>query len=235
MATTWTMPAPYHAKVAARANDRLKVRWGYWLWGGIGSAAVLHFALLAYFPEMNPADVSIRSEVMDQVNVTTQKDFEVPPPPQEIARPAIPVLSTSAKISDDVTIGEVVFKANPVATLPPPPTDVGTTSLEEAPVFTPYEVKPELRNRDEYARALQQRYPPMLKDAGIGGTVMLWVFIDESGTVKNTKVVESSGYAQLDEVAQQVLRETASFSPAQNRDQRVPVWVKIPVTFQMVK
>ena len=133
-------------------------------------------------------------------------------------------------ISEDITIGEVTFSENPVSDLPPPPTGSGV-DVSDQPTFTPYEVKPELRNRAEFARLLERRYPPMLRDAGIGGTVVLWVFIDEQGNVRNTRVTQGSGYDQLDEAARAVMTE-ARFTPALNRDQRVPVWIQLPVTFQ---
>ena len=82
---------------------------------------------------------------------------------------------------------------------------------------------------------LQRRYPTMLKDAGITGTTTLWVFINEQGDVQQTRIFESSGYDQLDQVAEQVMREVADFSPAQNRDQNVPVWIQIPVTFTIAQ
>lgn len=71
---------------------------------------------------------------------------------------------------------------------------------------------------------LEPSYPRLLKDARIGGVKLLWVFIDAMGTAKNRKVTASSGYGELDEVAQQVMLGT--------RDLRVPVSIQIPVTFE---
>src|SRR5690606_39894603 len=133
--------------------------------------------------------------------------------------------------SEDITIGEVTFDENPVSELPPPPTGRGV-DLSDQPAFTPREVEPTLRNVADFRRALERAYPSMLKDAGIGGRVLLWVFVTESGEVGNVRVYESSGYPQLDAAAEKVMRETATFSPAMNREQRVPVWVALPVTFQ---
>jgi len=223
-----TMPMP-SVYVAPAANDRLKNNFNNWFWGSIAGAALLHFLMLAFWPDMTAADVSIQSEQLQQIDLV--QEFEIPPPPEQITRPAVPVLSTDVNISEDITIGEVTFSENPVSDLPPPPTGRGV-DVSDNPTFTPYEVKPELRNRQQYGQALERRYPPMLKDAGIGGTVVLWVFINESGRVQNTRVVNSSGYDQLDQVAQDVMREVAQFTPALNRDQKVPVWIQIPVTFQ---
>lgn len=215
--------------VTTIANDRFKRGFGNWFWGSMAVAAVLHFLMFAFWPEMSTADVSFTTEELEAIELPPE--VEIPPPPEQIARPAVPVLSTNVNISDEITIGEVTFQDNPVSDLPPPPTGQGV-SIADQPTFTPYEVRPELRNRNEYGQALQRQYPPMLRDAGIGGTVTLWVFIDESGSVQNTRIVQSSGYEQLDQVAESVMRQVAQFSPALNRDQRVPVWIQIPVTFQ---
>lgn len=223
---TMTMPGGF---VEPTANDRLKNNFNNWFWGAIAAAAVFHFLVIAFFPDMEAADVSFTSRELESVEVV--QEFEIPPPPEQIQRPAVPVLSTDVNIDENITIAEVTFDENPVSDLPPPPTGSGV-DVSSQPTFTPYEVRPELRNRSAFARALQRAYPPMLKDAGIGGTTVLWVYIDESGAVQNTRVTQSSGYEQLDQAAQQVMAQ-AEFSPALNRDQRVPVWIQLPVTWQV--
>jgi periplasmic protein TonB len=127
----------------------------------------------------------------------------------------------------------VLIRDNPVDRLPAPPIP-NAPDLSEQPAFTPYSVKPELKNPGELQKALERNYPRAYKEAGVGGTTLLWVFIDISGAVKNTKVVESSGHAELDEAAREVVTTTAKFSPAYNRDDRVPVWIQIPITFRVV-
>jgi TonB family protein len=223
-----TMPMPVEY-VTPRANDRLKNSFNNWFWGALLAAAVIHFLALAFWPDMHAADVAIRSDQLQQIELI--QEFEIPPPPEQIPRPAVPVLSTDINIAEDITIGEVTFSENPVGDLPPPPSGRGV-DVSDQPTFTPFEVRPELRNRAAFGQALERRYPPMLKDAGIGGTVVLWVFITETGAVQNTRVVESSGYEQLDNVAETLMREIAQFSPALNRDTQVPVWIQMPVTFQ---
>lgn len=223
---TMTAPAPY---VQPTANDRLKQGFGNWFWGGIAAAAILHFLIMAFWPSMEAADVSIQSEEMQAIDVPPQ--IEIPPPPEQIVRPAVPVMSMDVNLSEDITIGEVTFEENPVNELPPPPSGRGV-DLSEQPAFTPREVEPNLRNRTAFGRALERAYPSMLKDAGIGGTVTLWVFVTEDGSVGNVRVHQSSGNAQLDQAAEKVMLEAAQFSPALNREQAVPVWVALPVTFQ---
>ena len=88
-----------------------------------------------------------------------------------------------------------------------------------------------MRNRDEVARVLVSEYPPLLRDAGVGGRVEVWIRLDDQGAVQDAQVRQSSGQPSLDEAALRVAR-IIEFSPAMNRDQAVPVWVSIPITFQ---
>ena len=102
--------------------------------------------------------------------------------------------------------------------------------VSEQPAFLPRQVEPSLRNRQAFGQALERAYPAALKDASIGGTVVLWVFVTENGEVGNVRVQESSGYPALDAAAEAVMRE-AEFTPALNRDEPVPVWIALPVIF----
>jgi protein TonB len=223
---TMMAPTPFVQPVA---NDRLKEGFSSWFWRGLAAAAVLHFLFFLLWPNMQAADVSINAEEIQQIDVV--QEFEIPPPPEQIVRPAVPVMSADIDISEDITIGEVTFEENAVSDLPPPPTGRGV-DLSAQPAFTPREVEPQLRNRAQFATAMERAYPSMLKDAGIGGKVLLWVFINEEGAVANVKIQETSGYDQLDQAAERVVRESARFSPALNREQKVPVWIALPVTFQ---
>jgi TonB family protein len=122
------------------------------------------------------------------------------------------------------------FEDNPVAELPPPPQEVPDTDLSAAPTFTPFTVRPDIRNRGELQEALVREYPPLLRDAGIGGTVQVWFYVDETGSVRRTQINQSSGHLALDEAALRVA-DAIEFTPALNRDRRVPVWISLPITF----
>ena len=114
--------------------------------------------------------------------------------------------------------------------LPPPPERV-ETDISAAPVWTMIDIYPVLKNRDEMSRLLESEYPPLLRDAGIGGTVKVWFFIDETGNVVKTQVHTSSGHQALDEAAMRVGGEL-EFSPAKTADEAVPVWVALDIKFE---
>jgi periplasmic protein TonB len=75
-----------------------------------------------------------------------------------------------------------------------------------------------------------RNYPPLLRDAGIGGSPTVHFFIDENGKVLKTLLSKSSGYPALDDAAIAVAQQM-QFSPALNRDKKVQVWVEIPIVF----
>jgi TonB family protein len=101
----------------------------------------------------------------------------------------------------------------------------------DRPHFTPFDRRPELLNRAEVIQALERYYPPMLRNAGIGGSPLLWFFIDEEGKVVRTQVKTSSGSQLLDEAAGKVA-QLMKFSPALNRNDKVAVWIELPITFR---
>ncbi len=211
---------------AESANDRFKSDFSSWFWGSMIAATALHFALFALLPEMEAEDVSFAMEDIPIIDIPPE--VEIPPPPEAIQRPATPVVTT-ATIDEDITIATVTFEDNPVENLPPPPDEV-ETDISAAPVFVVTTVKPGLINGDELQRALEREYPPLLRDAGIGGTTIVWFFIDEDGVVQNQQVHTSSNHQALDEAALRIA-PVARFTPAYNRDKRVAVWIELPITF----
>ena len=213
--------------VLLTANERFKRSFGAWFWGSMILATVAHFAVFALWPEMTAEDVTYDSAELEAIELPPE--IEIPPPPEMIARPATPVIAT-ADIDEDITIAPTTFEDNPVEDLPPPPENVTTTDIAAAPTFTPFTVRPDIRNRGEVARVLEREYPPLLRDAGIGGTVDIWFYIDEEGKVVKTQVDKSSGHKALDDAALKV-SEIIQFTPALNRDKRVPVWISLPITF----
>jgi TonB family protein len=90
---------------------------------------------------------------------------------------------------------------------------------------------PALLNPQEVKRALERNYPAILRDAGIGGRVSLWLLINENGRVVSTEIKEGSGHQAFDDAAKNV-GEIMRFSPAMNRDERVKVWVRLPIVFK---
>lgn len=222
---------PDEEEAAPTANDRFKNSFNAMVWSSLILATVIHLGVFTLWPEMSAEDVSFSSQ--DLTAIELPPEIEIPAPPEAIARPAVPVIAAGS-IDEDITIAPTTFESNPVEELPPPPTlaETTTTDLAAAPTFTPYTVRPDMKNREEVREALVREYPSLLRDAGLGGTVQVWFFIDEDGKVVRTLVHESSGYPGLDEAALKVA-DIVQFTPALNRDKRVPVWISLPITFHI--
>jgi TonB family protein len=225
------LPAkPAEGRDAVTANDRFHASFGSLVWASLILATGIHAAVFNFWPEVRAKDVSYSAQELAAIELPPE--IRIPEAPQAIARPATPVMAM-AKIAEDITIAPTTFEANPVSELPPPPEPDRAqiqTDLAAAPVFTPYTVRPEIRNREEVREALEREYPPLLRDAGIGGMVQVWFFIDEAGKVQRTLVQVTSGYKALDDAAMKVA-DIIEFTPALNLDKRVPVWIYLPITF----
>ena len=209
-------------------NDRFKRSFGSWFWGSMIAATVLHFVLFQFWPTQTAADLSFTAEELELIEIPPE--IEIPPPPEAISRPATPVMAVG-DIDHDITIAPTTFADNPVDVLPPPPTNEGEADLSAAPVFTPMTVRPEIRNRREVEAALLREYPAILRNAGIGGTVVLWLYLSDEGVVLDRRLSRSSGQAQLDQAALRVAG-VFQFTPAMNRTELVAVWIEVPITFQ---
>jgi protein TonB len=178
------------------------------------------------------------------------EEVPVPPPP-----PPPPPPQLQPDMPDVTVISQIEMPTVILDNIPAPALDVvfdtralaqGTgTVVERAadrdstvanpdnPSFTPMTVRPQLTNIEEVQRVLMREYPAVLRDAGIGGAPVLWLFIGTNGVVETTRVYESSGFEALDAAAANVAA-VMRFSPAYNRDQIVPVWVQIPIRFQVI-
>lgn len=198
------------------------------------------------------ATMAVAEEEADEEEVVTVIEVvpEVippPPPPPPMAEPPPPqvdtprgfqTLTTPIVIQQDIPPpGEEITEADfsgegteggtAGGTAGPPSPDA---EILAGPVFTPYSEAPRLRNRDEIVRQLQSRYPPLLKRAGTSGTVLMWVLVDERGNVIKNQVQRTSGYPQMDDVANTVA-QLMKFTPGMNRDVAVKVWLAIPIQF----
>lgn len=200
------------------------------VWGAMGLSIVAHWAVFEFGPTLTAEIGTISAPPL--ISVELPPEVDMPPPPERIARPAVPVVSTRLDLSTDITISTTTFEDY----VPPP---VAPPSVAEAvigndpmatPAFTPFTRAPALLNDEEVARAIRSNYPTVLRDAEIGGEVLLWFFIDEEGAVLQARVAESSGYESMDQAAVTVA-PVFRFRPAYNRDLPAKVWVQLPIIF----
>jgi len=86
-------------------------------------------------------------------------------------------------------------------------------------------------NKDELQRMIEREYPPLLRDSGRGGAVIVLVHIDEQGAVRRAAVSRSSGDQALDRGALRIA-QAARFVPAVYEGKAVSAWATMPIPFE---
>lgn len=207
------------------ANDRFKARFGTGFWIGLTVATLLHAALFIASPTFA---ISAPSSV-EGVTMRSAVPEPLIEPPAPLQRPPAPKITPTRVDDPSSTIPPNVPTEGHFGIAPPAP---ATESRERAVVFTPYDIAPELRNPREVQAVLERQYPPVLRDAGVEGSVGVWIHIDAEGRVLETRLDRTSGFDAFDRAAVRVV-DRMRFSPAYNREQRVPVWVSLEIRFEV--
>lgn len=218
-------PVPTRTTALAEpANERFKRHARASTWVGMLLATGGHLLLFLLWPSMT---VEISAETRTASEVVPIAPMDLPDRPAPLPSPARPV--AVADIAPDVTIPVTTLDTHRPA-LPVPPADSATGAGRPA-LFAPMSTRPRILNQAEVARRLEAAYPSALRDAGVGGEILLPVHIDETGTLLEARVAGSSGFDGLDRAALRVSR-AFRFSPALNRDRPVAVWIALPVRFR---
>jgi protein TonB len=148
---------------------------------------------------------------------------------------AVVAMLATACDSADPPASDAAADDAPAATTEAPAAQEAAMDAAEIPADNPDEVPPTvppvLTNASDVARMLETVYPEQLRKDGVGGTVGLWIFVDETGRVGDAEVRESSGYTELDEAALRLVG-SMEFSPAQDSYGNArSVWISQPIQF----
>ena len=155
--------------------------------------------------------------IIEQIDIPQTEQFDQPPPP---ARPSVPVESESEDVADDVTLDEFNLDDFDAWDAPPPPPEGPRVK------FIPYDDPP------VPLTPIRPKYPEIAQEAGIEGTVVVQVFVDDRGRVKDTVILKGIPNTGLDEAATVAIR-AVRFRPAKQRERAVGVWISIPVNFRL--
>ncbi len=183
------------------------------------SGIVLLITTFLLFPRIvNKVELDEEFQIIiEQIDIPQTEQFDRPPPP---ARPSVPVESESEDIADDVTLEEFTLDEFDAWDAPPPPPEGPRVK------FIPYDDPP------IPLRPIKPKYPEIAQEAGIEGTVVVQVFVDAKGRVKETIILKGIPNTGLDEAAADAIR-LVRFKPAKQRERAVGVWISIPVNFRL--
>jgi len=216
----------------------------------LGTVIVFAFVLLivgvAWIISSLPEEVY--PPELPTVVIKTVKDLPPPPsiakkPPQvEVSAPqvAAPKVGIPKPVADDEVIDEdvVIASRDELAEIAPPDVtsmvegvkidvDINPEDyLPEPGDFVPVEIYPEFIHYEEPV------YPRLARQAGITGTVTMWVVVDEEGNVIKVRILKSSGTASLDEAAVKAADKN-KFKPGIQNGRPVKVPVSYEVEFKL--
>ena len=185
---------------------------------GLSGIVILILSFLVFPRSTNTMELDEEVQIIiEQIDIPQTEQFDQPPPP---ARPSVPVESESEDLADDVTLDEFNLDEFDAWDAPPPPPEGPRVK------FIPYDDPP------IPLKPIRPRYPEIAQEAGIEGTVVVQVFVDEKGRVKDTVILKGIPSTGLDEAATEAIRKVR-FRPAKQRERAVGVWISIPVNFRL--
>lgn len=197
----------------------LKMMYGVYLRVGMFSSLVVVILAFLFVPYAEPEPYKLRAEIITMVEeITAQiEKYEEPPP---VERPKVAVEAESEVIEDAIeTIATTEFQEDLIRTIPTGP------DIEIVPYYK-VEVKPKPVFNPT------PKYPELAKQAGIEGTTVIKMLVDIDGSVREVKILKSSGNQMLDQSALAAARKSR-FTPARQRDKFVRVWVSRPFKFRL--
>lgn len=93
--------------------------------------------------------------------------------------------------------------------------------------------KAELSNRNALPRLMQRLYPDVLRDAGIGGRVIVQFVVDTNGRVDMSTVkILSASHDGFEDATRKAIREFR-FKPARMGDRKVRMLTQLPIIWEV--
>lgn len=218
--------APAHGRLTA--NDRFKARFRAYFWYGIVGAAVLHGVVFWMAPVV--ARWKPLLSKVEQLFLLPLPLEAAPAPPAPIAAAGFPFPA----LVGGSALEEIPRPPEPLDDAPPTPpmSEALLALMREGPSVTPHAVAPVLKNREEIAERLQRLFNTEGPAVDHPLRMEVWCLLDEAGVVRMTLVKESSGFVELDSAVLKTA-QSMEFSPAWSRGTTVPVWIALPILFQV--
>ena len=185
-------------------------------------------ATLKLFPRFEAGDPANLAAAIDEfvrdIDIPETRQFEPPPPPP---RPSIPIESEAEDLAEDITIEETSLDNFEDWKAPPMPDNDAGSRIK----FIAYD-EPPAPIGGYAAIANRLVYPEIARQAGIQGTVVLQIFVNERGFITEVLVQKGLPQTGLDEAAVKAIKQVR-FTPARQRDRPLGVWISIPIQFRL--
>lgn len=174
---------------------------------------------------------------VEKVEVTLPKQEQEPvttPPVQsEVRIVSVSELKPSPSNNEKIEIGSKKEERVVLASLGNPVSSVNPSEKSWMAIKSPSLSESEIVfAQPRYSENPKPLYPQEARKKGYEGEVLLRVEVLSNGRVGEIEVRRSSGHEVLDRSAVAAVKQW-KFVPAKKGETQVPVWVNIPVTFQL--
>lgn len=201
----------------------------------IGLTISLSFTLFAFewksIDKHEFLDTKISIEAPEEIVIPITKDKEPEPQKQEERQ----VVENLEVVDNQTKTEEVVIETEFEETLKVEEIDLSNEVVEviEQKIFRIVEQMPEYPGGDKALLMDIQsalRYPKIALDEDISGTVYVEFVVEKNGTVSSAIVLKGV-HPLLDNEAIRVVKQLKKFKPGKQRNQPVPVYFNVPITF----
>lgn len=161
-----------------------------------------------------------------------------PPPPTPVPKKPPPPLPVLAAAPSPVPAPFVVAPPPPEPVPPAPPeVPVAVPALAPAPPAPPAPPPPPKEipaAAIQYLEPPSPTYPRLSRRMNETGLVIVRVYVDTEGLPRTVQVLQSSGFARLDDAAVEGVRR-ARFKPYAENGTPTAGWARIPIPFELEK
>lgn len=219
---------------------------------GAGLAVVAWFRFTgepvspATLPEIQLTSVELsfseQQQTEGEVGASAPSADPAPPVPSELVPPEarLDAAPQSEPLAPDAPLSPEAPKAQEAIRLPAPAIPEAPSSVASAPAENVDSVKESQRDTAQVEVPPQPRaafrpvYPRGCRQRREEGVVTLSIAVTAEGKVEHVKVVQSSGFPELDQAALAAAKR-AGFSPAVREGRPVPGTVQVPIVFRLLK
>lgn len=208
--------------MAYSAHTALKLNFRKYFDVALIVAILVHLLAFVFTPTFKPAPYVPKEEEI--VVIEQLEEVEVPLPPVEVPRPRIPIAAefTEIQISEEVDPEETIEDTD-VDLDNPSAARLNYVDPGDGADFTSYSDPPMEK------RIYKPDYPQLARQAGIEGTVVARVFIDEKGKVFKVEILQSPSEIFNEPVKKALFKST--FYPAKQRETPVKSQLIVPFDF----
>ncbi len=205
--------------IVAAENQKFKLGYNRYLRNALYATLVIHVIMFYVTPTFKFKPYVLREEYFEAIDLPEQ--FELPPPPKEVAAPAVPLEAAEGEeVEEDADIAPTSFER--IEDVPPPP----PPPSEEAAEFYAFDEAPVL------VRFVNPKYPDLARQAGIEGTVLLNVLVGDDGKVLSATIIQSDVTPAMEKAAIEAAKQFM-FKPAKQRTVPVKARMAIPIRFKL--